>query len=312
MPAYYQVQDGDTLETIASKNNTDVNTIQQLNNITTTPPTGSYVQSEKDGAAPQPYALGPGSQYYQSEKNGTPPQPYVPGEGSRYYQSEKHGGFGEGTAPVPPMTAAQAQQYGYYAPGTVQPPAQPTGTYFQSEKGYEAGAGSPEQAAIQNTEAQFKSGQLPQAISSNTASQLTNPLTGKPYTAAELQAMGYTFNPASGNWELGGGGAGAGQFTPEMFSQIQSGIVQPGFQRIKASENYQGFLAQEAAFYNAKRWDPARKKFVPIRQLIREGKLNEKTGRFNPYHGANRGYAQAPTQGSGSAGGPTQNLAVKE
>lgn len=169
---------------------------------------------------------------------------------------------------------------------------------------------------------QLSAGIDPPMIPASALSMIVNPQTGQPYTHDELTAFGYVLDPASQSYRKTGvpgstvpGAAPAGSAplgTPS--SAIQSGVVPAGsnFQRVKASENYGAFVQQEQAFLNAKRWDPERKKYVKIGQLIKEGRLDvkDRRARLQRSKGGNGGQAAAPVAPAGTPETPAQQLAL--
>jgi hypothetical protein len=147
------------------------------------------------------------------------------------------------------------------------------------------------QKAVIDLTNQLSQGILPPVIPMNVQSGLTNPTTGQPFTAQEMIAAGYTANPITKNFELknagtpgapGGGGAGNSDFAN--------------------TASQQAYAAAGTSFYHQKRWDPKTRKFVEIGKLIRQGRLNERTGRFSP----NKGYGTPhPAAGPVAAPMPT-------
>lgn len=114
---------------------------------------------------------------------------------------------------------------------------------------------------------QIANGIQPPMIPANTS--ITNPVTGQPATPDDLIASGYTFNPKTNSWNLAGSVQNPGQTAAAPAGN--SAFMNTGFM--------QQYAAQGTAFENQKRWDESTGKFVRIGDLIRQGKLDLKTGK---------------------------------
>ncbi len=183
----------------------------------------------------------------------------------------------------------------------------PTGGSLAGDKnGADRGAATVEVQA-QNVTDQIDAGIAPPSVTPEVAAKVINPVTGLPMTDADWQASGYTFNPATGQWERAGSGTAGSTTGTNGTNTANTAFANTASQQYYAANNI-GFLDQ-------KRWDPVRKKFVPIRQLINEGKLDVRTGKFNPHAGRGGGQAApvaAPAQASNAGTDPSRTLTTNQ
>ena len=159
---------------------------------------------------------------------------------------------------------------------------------------------------------QLKANILP-PIPAAAQARLINPDTGRPITGQELQDMGYVFDQGSRNWvnstpgsAAGQGGGAAGTVTTPAGTGSAE-FMNTGFMR-----NYAKFGTD---FMNQRRWDG--KKFVKIGDLIRQGRLDPRTGRMYDQrmkrnkHGKlvpkNKGQQPAPVEPTLGAGATPSN-----
>lgn len=138
---------------------------------------------------------------------------------------------------------------------------------------------------------QIANGIQPPMIPANTS--ITNPVTGKPATPDDLIASGYAFNPKTNSWNLAGSVQNPGQTASAPAGN--SAFMNTGFM--------QQYAAQGTAFENQKRWDESTGKFVRIGDLIRQGKLDLKTGKTT---------AKGKRGGGGGGGGGQAQPVLQE
>ena len=81
-------------------------------------------------------------------------------------------------------------------------------------------------------------------------------------TPESMKAIGYQYNATTGAWTLG-----SATPTPAQTQQAQN-------------QTYQQNMQTQSNLYNQLRWDPKKKKYVKVGDLIRQGRLDEKTGRM--------------------------------
>lgn len=274
----YQVKTGDTFESIASSSGFDIPAIQQANNgMIVPPPKGSYINLPA-----QPNALGGmGSSPYG-------PQPYTPNP------------YSDGLR-LPDPVSLPGQAY--------QPPYGPPRTTVTPGLGNTRGPTPNLNQLVPELTQQLSSGALP-PIPAAATQRLINPETGQPITPQELIRMGYVFDAGSRNWinstpnsaAAQGGGAAGTVTTPAGTGSAE--FMNTGFMRNYASKG--------TDFMNQRRWDG--KKFVKIGDLVRQGRLDLRTGRMYDQrmkrnkHGKlvpkNKGQQPAPAEpvlGSGTA-----------
>ena len=130
------------------------------------------------------------------------------------------------------------------------------------------------QKMVTDLSQQLSQGTLPNTIPANVVGHLINPVTGTFFTPQDILASGFTADPITGNFvnknAPKGGGAGNSDFAN--------------------TASQQAYAAAGTDFYHQKRWDPKTRKFVEIGKLIRQGRLNERTGKFSPNFSPNKGY----------------------
>lgn len=119
---------------------------------------------------------------------------------------------------------------------------------------------------------QLSAGQLPESVPSAVVGFLRD-AQGKPLTLQDFYAEGYTMNSAG--------------------VLVRNAAPSPNNADFR---NTQAYLANlNVPFLQQKRYDPKTKKYVKIGDLIRQGKLDIRTGRFNPNGRSNR-RTSAPAQ----------------
>lgn len=129
--------------------------------------------------------------------------------------------------------------------------------------------------SVADLKEQIASGIPPEVVPASMLAQLGA-------TPQSMRDNGYTFNAQTGTYTLGG--AQAGQVTTSIGTGSQE-FMSTGFMQQNA--------AQGVGFYNQLRWDPVRGEYVQIGKLIREGRLDVRTGKlkkrgFKKRHNPNR------------------------
>lgn len=134
------------------------------------------------------------------------------------------------------------------------------------------------------------SGRDPQVISPSVASQMIDPNTGLPMTPQTFASLGYVQNPTTGMYEKGAENTPTANTPSTPLSAAQGGDTD--YARTKSAQYY---AAQGTAFTEQKRWDPDRRRYVKIGQLIREGRLDVRDKRAR---------LRSPRRGQGSVETP--------
>lgn len=134
------------------------------------------------------------------------------------------------------------------------------------------------------------SGRDPQVISPSVASQMIDPNTGLPMTPQTFASLGYVQNPTTGMYEKGAENTPTANTPSTPLSAAQGGDTD--YARTKSAQYY---AAQGTAFTEQKRWDPDRRRYVKIGQLIREGRLDVRDKRAR---------LRSPRRGRGSVETP--------
>lgn len=280
---YYQVKPDDTFQTIAQNTGVPEEKLQDYNKMIVPPPKGTYI-------------------------NLNPPA-------NRMEQGQApvgiSGSFLSATGVPNTQTAAQypvsptsnfAQERGWDTSTAAAPLPQPS----TGANSFTSGGNVNLTELSSNITTQLQNGQLPSSIPFQVASQLVNPQTGRPFTQADYQAAGYTYNNQTQQWTIGG---------QQPASQIPAGQVQTSVGTGEAGFMNTGFMQANAAagtqFLDQLRWDPQRKKYVKIGQLLREGKLNirDQQGNFRQQKRREREPEYvAPQEATNAGGTPTQQL----
>lgn len=153
------------------------------------------------------------------------------------------------------------------------------------------------QKAVIDITQSLKSGVLPSVIPFNVSGGVVNPVTGQPFTKNDYLAAGYVADPTTNTYKLKNGAGGANQ---------SGGAGNTDFANT-ASQQY--YKQNNISFYNQDRWDPSVGEFVKIGDLIRQGKLDERTGQFNPYgYGGGGGGSTKKAQPRVNQGGTAQTV----
>lgn len=246
--AGYQVKSGDTFDNIAANNGLTTAQVQQANNnMLVPPPAGRYINLPAEPnqflnfnrPATQPTQAAPFMTYQQAQQAGRVPQ--QPGQ----------------NAPTGYGPYWQQNQPGVITPTQNTTPTGQAGiAQWQSE--------------AHNVTTQFSSQAFPPSISAGAVQYIRNPETGRPLTSQELGLMGYTFNPATASYVFSGEGGGGGQGGGLLGGNTAGSLPDTDFTRTGFMQKY---IQQGTPFVQQKRWDPKRKKYVPIGQLLNEGKL---------------------------------------
>ena len=254
LPGYgynpYQVQTGDTFESIAKKNNMDPSHIQAANNgMLVPPPKGSYINIPNN--------------YNVDQRNRTYGQ-------TNYASMLNNPALGAGSAPV-----------GQLDPGMV----------VRSRDDLQAMVTS-----IQN------STDAPNLIPGQVLGQLT--INGAPATAQAMQANGYTYNQATGNWVKGTTQA-------ETNATLMGGTGNGGSAEFNNTGFMQRYNALGTPFLQQKRWDPSTHRFVSIGRLIKQGKLDLRGHTHKgKSHGGNQQVAQPVNNANPGSNGPNTVLGL--
>jgi len=293
----YQVKQGDTFDNIAQNTGFDVPAIQQANGgMLVPPPKGSFINIPKlqtSSNAPNQYLHFPGVAPNQSSA------PF-------YTQAQLPPGT-RSVSPVRPSGITGVPPVGY-GPQQAQPQTPPNLGTGVMPSGYGLSAAPPEYVAqVQaNINQQVASGSMPGIVPLNTP--ILNPQTGQPVTPSQMVANGYTLNQQSGQWVL----SGANTTGPGTLPGGQGGASTAGSTDFTNTGFMQNYIQKGTAFTEQKRWDPERKKFIKIGQLINEGRLDPRSSRLKrSRRGGGGGGAQqqvAPAAPEGFRGGPTEQL----
>lgn len=287
----YQIKTGDTFDSIAQNTGFTPQDIQGANNgMLIPPPKGSYITLPGGSMGTPDFTVSANQQAAPFYTQAQLPQgtnsvsPYRPGG----ITGKPPVGYGPQQA-RPATPGVPMNQAGY-------PSYSPVGIAAQAQA-------QANDLAVQNTITSLQAGVLPPNISSYAANNLVNPTTGQKFTPQDLAISGYSFNPATGQYTLTG--------AQEILAQNKSPNVNPnggGGSDFSNTASQQYYAANGVAFQNQKRWDPERKKFVKIGQLLKEGRLDIKTGRMRKSKGGGGGQPQAPVEPQGTTSAPTQQL----
>lgn len=263
--AGYQVQGGDTFDSIAQKNNLTTPQIQQANGgMLVPPPAGRFINLPARATPgmlnpPLPQQAAPFMTYQQAQQAGRVPQ--TPQTNTPYWQLATQ-------QPQSPVSAVPMNQAGMPSYGWNSYASQFTNTNAQAQAN---------DIAVGQTLDSLNNGQLPQSISLYSFNNLRNPETGQKFTHKDMMENGYSFNPVTGSYTLGQG------------QQQQQKTAGPGNTDYSKTAAAQQYAANNTAFVDQKRWDPVSKKYVRIGDLINQGKLDVHTGQYNPYGYGHRG-----------------------
>ena len=165
--------------------------------------------------------------------------------------------------PKPPVAAANTP----YSQLAAQQPYKAIGSGLPSQRSQNADSArlnAQAQAVINN---QVANGIPPMMVPANTP--IINPQTGRPATADDMAASGYTFDPRSNSWRFNQNTGLAQLAPPNGGSPTAPNGGNSDFMNTKFMQQY---AANDTDFYNQKRWDPTTKKFQKIGEIA--GELN--------------------------------------
>ncbi len=170
-----------------------------------------------------------------------------------------------------------------------------TSNSMQHQQAVNEGRGDPSAQRLRNQASQIMTqlanGQAPDQIPSAALGFITN-AKGQPLTIQMAQQMGYVMNN-QGILVKNGAGVTGSQMIQTSIGTGSADFMNTGFMQKNLEKNID--------FVHQLRWDPQKKKYVQIGQLIKEGKLDVKTGKFYP-HGRNKNHG-GPKGGYAAGGG---------